>query len=411
MSWCAVFNRRVLTEGNRILTEYIWRRVLTESPHFAFRPRTKWREGYGDIQTVIHFERTVPDSAVPPFQPKIYLDGREGGLCDIPLVKVDVGATARQFYREHLAYRGPDFCAEDHGSVVAAAQQLEKLSATLSDFTKTVWDWKLRQLESAMAQYHVTADSCFCPAADAPCTGSPTYDDTMSGTFMVPTGTIAPLTQQMLNWCKRIMLNQGAAQSAMVKIDAEPQLMAFIDGDTSAMLLRQNPEDRKDLHHGEPEKLLRSWGITQSYRGFIHVIDINPPRYNYTDGAWVRVAPFINIPATVGVKAEPNPAYDTAAFWETQLLDQEAWELQIPTPVSGPSPYNWRTEPSFLGEWAWKNIPSETCNLWENKIFPAARFSYAAMPKNSWRQIVILHAPPCLDWNIITSCNCTQGSY
>jgi hypothetical protein len=93
------------------------------------------------------------------------------------------------------------------------------------------------------------------------------------------------------------------------------------------------------------------------------MIDDFLPRWNLTNGAWVRVRPYIATSgATKGTKFDINPAYETATYEDTILFHTDVFTNLVPKPITAPGGNTKFDAVSYMGEFKWRNIPNKADN-------------------------------------------------
>lgn len=203
----------------------------------------------------------------------------------------------------------------------------------------------------------------------------------------------SPISQKVLDSIRFNLIRNGADQSDgqrkgsygmqdgqpvfAVVMSGEAQQGIFQNGDTVYQSSRVNQDIR---YTKEANSLLKAYGVDRSYAGWYHLIDNKAPRYNWVNGAYVRVPFYVDVAATNGTKQNVNPDYLTATYELVIVFLPTVLTRMIPREFStggaGANFVPW----NFMGEVRWLNIQDNDCNPLGNKGYWGALLAAAYMP-------------------------------
>lgn len=376
------------------MADEIYRRHFASSPIIKLVQRGTVPEGMGDSWSVLTYERSAPLEAEPSWHNVLLseMDGAEGGMCLAPATKVGVASTTRSFNMVRRFLEGPDFCAEQMRGPFELMQQLNAITNIMGQYARLEWEIRYRHNYFRLVKRKVVAGA------------TPTESNTGATTYPAVCAT-SILTQGLLNRLAVKLLRDGADQSAMMTDNGRPVLTLITSSETSDNLIFLNADIRQDLRWGQPSELLKPF-ITDNrvYRGFIHIIDPYPRRFTCAAGVYTEVPAFNTAAATKGIKAEINPAYETAPYEETVIFDPTVYKSLIPRPIGTVAP-KFNFDPvTYSGVFEVKNIIDRVCNPDGTILYHRAILAEAAMPISPERGVAIVHLRCDPSINAITSC-------
>ena len=388
---CTAITDYVVRESGRYLDDQILRRTFGVSPWITLMPRGVFPSGMGETINILTYERAAPSDAEPTWSSMAVSDGAEGGICLPAASTVAVGSTTRNFNLARRVLEGPDFCAEEMRTPFAIMQQLDAIAGILAAYSTIEWEIRDRHEYFRLVKRKVVVNLTL------------TESNTSATTYPASCPT-SILTQGVLDRYKMKLLRDGAAQSALGKVNGNPVLTAIVSAETSDNIIKRNSDARDDLRWGNPSMLLQQIGVEREYRGFFHVIDMYPRRFNCDSGTYTEYAAFADSAATKGTKSDVNSDWEAANIEESFIFDPQVMTQLIPAPVgaiTGQFPFN---PLNYTGIWRAVNIPDRTCNPDENIVYHRGILAAASMPKHPERGIAFAHlrCDPALD--LVTSC-------
>lgn len=384
-------------ESGRVGPE-IYNRLFNRSPWVTLVRRGEFPQGMGTQIGVLTYERSAPTQAEPAWTAILPTEGgvAEGGSCLPPASKVGVGWTLRNYNLARRALEGPDFCAEDIRFAYQLRDQLNAIITILTEYTLIEWEIRDRHEYLRLAKWKVTMDG-----------GLTTTQNTSAPFFSgCPTSI---LTQGALNRWRVRLLRDGAAGSALGRENNSPVLTLITSAETSEDLIFRNADIRQDLRWGKPNELLAPFGVTRSYRGFYHLIDMYPMRGSCSAGTFTEIPVFANEPATGAgagaLKQEVNAGWQGAGNEISFIFDPMVFEQLIPAPISNPA-NNFKFDPvNYMGNWKLRNILDRACNPDGTIVYHRGILAAGSKPVHPERGVAFLHkvCDPAL--NLVTSCS------
>lgn len=278
--------------------------------------------------------------------------GAAGGSCLPTVTNVKSGSTTEEYNLQHTALEGDRFCVENLRNSFMRAKQLDAIKKNLADSTKFL------MVERIRSEYARLLDGAnqILVAADGIVEGS--SQGTMpSGASKAP----GILTNEFLIDKYDTLTFNGAGNSdLLLKADGAPIFPFFSSGQISRRLkiesgIRDDIRWNKDMV-GELFKAYSALGaVSAPVHGFQHVIDPTPPRWQWSNSAWVRVWPYRRVAGDTGYVLEENPNYRTAAWQDSFIFHPEVFKVLFPNSI-GDAGGGMSFQPvQYRGEWKFKN--------------------------------------------------------
>lgn len=305
-------------------------------------------EGIGYNYSVPVSQRSAPSGGVI-WSEVITPDGSQNN-CVPPITDIGWAGTIKNFTAFQALLRSDRICFADASRGYMGRKQIRNIQDNFMDQVFESWDDRDKDLYFANAGHKIVNDSSYTDFTDQADYGNVQATN--------------KLTQSALDVIYQKLENEGAGEDAYARDDGAPVYTALmsmqahsdlLDGDTS---LRQTIQ-YATMGKGDKAMLLQSWGVKQNFRGFLHVIDNRMPRYDWTNGAYVRVPFWINSANPAfgpGPKSIPNPAYFTA-----QYEDVFIWNPSVVKRLMPKAPHSMGADTTFEsipydGEIVWRNI-------------------------------------------------------
>lgn len=399
---CEAIIDYLVRESGRFMETSIRELTFAQSPWMALTPRGQHPTGMGEIINILTRERSAPLSDLT-WNPMLVESGAEGGICLPDRTTVRTGSTTRWFQLYGILLEGPEFCAEETRSPFQNAQQINSITHQLSEYVRLAWEQHDRN-----EYFRITKNKSIvngtCP--------SPTDRDGLETWDAVATalGVTCPtsqLTQGVLDRERMYLVRNGATPIARLST-GKPILALVSDAETLDGLIRNNDDIRTDIRYatmGEMNmaSLLQPMGIEREYRGFLHIEDMYPNRYECSGGTYTKVPTWVEEAATKGVKAELNTAWLTATYTESNIHSSSVLKQLIPAPIGAIAglPIN---PVNYVGSIKWMNYPDKQCNPLGQIVTPLMRLVSSTMPDRPDTGTSFVHLrcdPPC---SLITSC-------
>jgi len=409
-------NQFLLTESGRFAND-ILQKTIQISPWMELVQEDTWPAEMGYSINITQFGVTLPATTYSDggavtnaaYNSSYWTDVGTAGLddanrnnCVPPTIQLEMGSKKTLFNLQHMALESERLCSTDLMVAFHGSRQLEAIKENLSTNTQVLMTEKFRRdyvywcsnksvitlalgpIESTVAGGVANADTMNFVAGAAANQALKTS----------PAGTQgAALTQEYLQKCWSRLVYRGAGKGALTKENGAPVFALLCSMETSRALKVQTNYRDDYRWSTKKDQLLEALGVTQPpVLGFQHIIDITPPRWNYTAGAWVKVEPYVIAAMSGGgFEAVENTSYETAAWEDSIIFHKDVIGECFPGSFSNSSGTSF--EPvNYRGVWGWRNIPDETKNPDGTVGYFRGIFMLGAMPKYTNYGWVIRHA-------------------
>jgi hypothetical protein len=317
----------------------IYQKSLKRGTWLRLVKRDAWPDEMGQTIQVLTYERSLPAST-PTWSEVDYTTGTGAGSC-VPLAEeVSFASTLRSYNLAQTALESPPICVNDLRFTTMRKEQLKACFSVLQQNTFWLWQERYRDEYIRLSEHKVIVRAGF-PESDT------------SFPLQLPT---SKLTQGVLDRFYLKMIRDGAGDAAVDYVSGRPQFIAIMSPESQEALLRENADIREDYRHSDRvAELLGPIGISRPYKGFFHLVDDFPPRYNWDGSGWVRIDSHVASAATKGQKWDVNPAWEAALYEDTIIFHEEVYTSMVPKPITAPGG-NTKFDPvSYMGEWKWVN--------------------------------------------------------
>lgn len=334
-----------VTEENRIAPQLLQRNMHKSIWNLGKIKKVAFPQGMGDVIRRLTYERSLPANN-PTWTNVLHNDGT-GNNCPPQAQLVEFAQTLREWGLQQTALESPDICVNDTRTTFEIASQMKAIYTVLEENSAYVWENRSRDEYIRIAQHKMVA------AAGLP-------EDTAAFPAIVPT---SGLTQGILDRIYGFKSREAHMRGALGQDRGSPVYGLITDQETSDSIIQQNTKILSDFRESSRvDELLQAMGINRSYRGYFHMVDNFLPRYNFVDGAFVRVQPYDPLVATTkGNMADLSLDYLNADFTASIVFNSEVYHCSVPNVIT--SAGNAKFEPqNYWGEWKWKNIPDREKN-------------------------------------------------
>jgi hypothetical protein len=340
----------LINESGRIGPD-IYRKTLNTSPWLKLVKQDTWPDEMGDTISVLTYERTL---AAPLTWSNVTLNPVNAplnagpGTCVPAANEVPFAQTLRQYNLQQAALESPAICVNDLRFSLKRKEQLSNMFEILKENTSWSWQERYRNEYTRVAEHKIVANSTLAEG---------------TSTFPLSAAT-SRLTQGILDRIYLQLVRDGAGNNPMGRQNGRPEFTIICSPETSDQLIRDDDGIRQDYrwNPGKVNELLAPLGVDRSYRGFYHLIDMFPNRWDLVDGVWTQRQPYVATAASKGQKFVVNSAYESAAYEDTIVFHQDVYSSLIPAPITSPGG-NTKFDPvSYRGDFKWLNIPHRTEN-------------------------------------------------
>lgn len=335
----------ILSRRSEHLQDYILRDVTPSESLIGFFESGRWPAQHGTSFTFDKFNRMYPDMAVQ--WSDVTPASCVGTPCDFDEVKVGFGFTRDMAKLQQIHYTTDLFCFDQIMSADRASQQFDHIVENLRSLTEEIHSNRLLNEQFRIAGHHWVCTT----NGLLPFTWTETNDLTAIVLSTMPTsGLVANHLRRRLTY----HMNSGYLGKRVKGMDMEIECLANIEqiwnmmeGDpvtTEHWRFESFPQAAKEYY---------KYGWTGHIGNFMVKALLRPQRWQIMpDGSLQRVFPYINIQATQGIKAVPNPAYDTAQVEAMYITHRRGFRNLVAdsTSVNPNMPFASR---DFGGKWQW----------------------------------------------------------
>jgi hypothetical protein len=382
-------NSLLVNEAGRIGPD-IYTKALNTSAWLNLAQRGSFPDEMGEVINVLTWERSLPGDGSGLTWSNVSLNayfdndnapgGTDGSLNDpqsmagcLPTpAQIGFGQTVRSYRLQQTAVHSPKICVNDLRYATKRKDQLGAMFNILKDNTKWAWETYYRAEYTRLAEHKITV------------TGSLTSIDGDPDTFVVPNGTTVVgkhFTQSILDRIYLKLVREGAESWGTE--NGRPIFACVMSPEAQEFLFRglASANQRDDFRYSSRvNELLAPLGVERSYKGWYHLLDMFPQRWNISGGAFVEVPPFVPVETTNGRKFVLNSAYELADYEDAYVYVKESLEFQVPKPITSPGGATSFNPVNYMGDFRWVNIPHETTNPDGNIGFFRGVLSCAAKP-------------------------------
>lgn len=370
-------NSILVNEAGRIGPD-IYTKSLNTSAWLNLAQRGSFPDEMGDVINVLTWERALPGSGAnlswtnistqPYFNNNGDGTGTDGLLedpqvnsianCNLTPAIIGFGQTVRQYNLKQTAVHSPKICVNDLRFAAKRKDQLTAMFNILKDNTKWAWETYYRATYTDLAEHKVTVQD-----------GMTTIDG--SATWTLPSGStdgdkttaMRHFSQSTLDRIYLKLVREGAEPWG--RENGRPVFAIVMSPEAQEFIFRGfgTANQRDDFRYStRVDELLAPLGVERSYKGWYHLLDMFPRRFNISSAAFVEVAPFVPIEASNGRKFVLNSSYEEADIEEAYVFVKEAVEFQVPKPLNAPGGNTQFNPINYMGDFRWVNIPNETSN-------------------------------------------------
>ncbi len=349
----------------------VWNRLVTQE---------EWPAGMGESITTLLQERSVVPDVSSAAWSDVSINNGTGSSCNPSEQLIQFARTTKSYNLQQAAIRSPGLCVNDLRIAWMAEQQLGGEYKVLKDNQQWFWSNRYRDEYIRLAGNKIVVDT------------DDTYTFSTSGSDEAIPASPAQyaLDQGMLDtWY--LDLNRDQAEGYYAMVDAMPQYGLICSPEVSKYLQKQNADVRQDLRFSsEVDSLITPFGTRWAYSGFIHLIDNQAPRYTFTDGEYVRVPFYINVPASYGYKAVVNPAYRNAPYEGSIIYNTNVYTSRVAQTITRPGGNTSFDAVNYRGDYTWLNIRDNGCNKLGNQgYFYALNMQGSQAKRTEWGYLII----------------------
>jgi hypothetical protein len=330
---------QLLIQQENLIGPDIYNKTIDSSLWLKMIQQEAWPDGMGEEIRVLTFERTI--AANTDTWTDITANAGAGNNCVPVATTLGFAQRYRTFGLQQKAIESPPICVNDVRFGFQFKEQLRNMYDMLTQNVAYIWKRRYRDQYVGLCEHKVIA------ALD----GNTLYEGTTSYPAQTP---VSALTQGILNWVRMRLMRDGAGASCAGRENGAPVFTLVTSAETSDNIIRQNADDMR-YTTAKVNELYAPLGVDRSYRGFYHVIDDFPRRF---DLSRVEVLPYIEDTANPAIEKGDrsiiNPDYETAPYEESIVFVKDVMRSMVPGSLTSPGgnvtfePQNYRGDFKFL---------------------------------------------------------------
>lgn len=363
-------NWLLVQEAGRISSD-IYRRTIDSSVWLKLVKQDRWPDEMGDTISVLTYERSMPAASQTQTWSDV-ITGVGNTKWAIPdATTISVAQSLRSFNLQHTALESDPISVNMVRPSFRFREQLRNVYENLVENVAFLWKERYRTEYARLAEHKMIAMEDITAAGQI-LEDSAAFPVANNALDLVEAN-IGRLSHGILDEVYLNLIRDGAGNAAMARANGRPVFTLVTSAEMSDRLVKQariagtdpsiDDSVREDYRHADPNSLLAPLGVDKSYRGFFHVVDPFPPRWNYTDSAWVRVEPYTedtgwaeeaDVDGRTLTRRILNPAYLTAAYEDSFVFIPEVYTSLVPAPLTSGGgntsfdPVNYRGDFKFL---------------------------------------------------------------
>jgi hypothetical protein len=375
---CEAINDNFVRESGRVALG-TYRLGLYKDPYLRFVSQSAFPDNMGKTITNIIAQRTI---ATGTGWEDIGVTGESGqdNACLAPVKTVGYAFDTKTFTLRQQAVESNFICLEDVRTSAFPIDDVNNYIKILADNVNVEW---IKRYDDDYLT-HSTKLSVE-PGIDN--SGTVTFDGatglaTIAGT-PAPTSVLTPGVLRQIH--DNLYQENAGDDGDAVTDDGAPVFNVFAERATIENLIKLQQDVREDIRFaeqgmGEAARLMQSWSVDRAFGGFMHIIDVRMPRYDFVGGEYVERPFYADAETAIGDEAVVNPAYINAGYEAAFVWHPDVIHREVPAPLGSVGSDTRGTAWNFNGEVQWLNIPDKTLNPFSDIGFWAARLNAAYRP-------------------------------
>lgn len=366
-------------EALRINTEWlpstIFRKASQRNFWTGYIPSEEFPRNKGVNQTVFVIGNSEPYSNAESWTDVSLSSNVISTMCSPSYTDVDVGYNETTYAPRRFGLAGPVICRETLAFAHDPAGFLRQYQNELVKRAARTWEFELRNRFTALSAKAVAGTQ---------------FEVAYGSTTFPNFAAVGELTLDMLDEAAQYKIEQGAtdADQEWVELGPDGPIFPLVIGLQAAQNLVTNDTARRDdyryaeMGKGAPNaQLMKALGASRVLRNWRIVPVVLPPRYNFTNGAYVQVNTYESVAGSEGTVAQISSDYHNALYEAAFAPHPMGFTKSVIRPDSAGldwSPIN------YMGEWVWRTggeISTTYCfDPMKNYGRHFANFMYAAKP-------------------------------
>lgn len=216
--------------------------------------------------------------------------------------------------------------------------------------------------------------------------------ENVSSTQMPLTAPTTRAVQTIFDILQERIANDGGCEESYAHANGQPLITMILSSQQHRNIIKEDSSTRQDFNYadmgaGDQATMLKSWlGDMKAYSGYMHVINILQPRYDWVNSVWVKRDYYSTSASTIGNAANVSIAYQNAAYEDVYLWHPKVVKRNMPRPNESFGSKTAFNPVKWNGEITWVNaINLDESSSAYNPLGNIGRY-YCAM-QAGWQQV------------------------
>lgn len=379
-----------LCEANNVLAdeagriqELVSAKLIEDDPWNRLVEQGAFPEAMGQsLQTLIWQRTTIPNVTNSAWADVGYNNGgADDNTCNPTPQQIAYAYSFKSYNLQQAAVKSPQLCVNDIRYGWKFQEQLSQQYQVLEENTRWFWSNRYRDEYLRLAGNHIVLDSL--NPSELSVTGSDQDFPAVEPTQVLQQGYLDAFYLQ---------LARDSADGYYARVDGQKQFALIASPETINNLKKQNDSIRQDIRFSSTaNELLAPLGATWAYMNYIYIADLQAPRYTFENGEFVRVPFYTTTPATSGQQAIVNPAYTTAPYEVSFIWNPKVYTSRVASAITSPGGNTKFDAVNYRGDFVWRNILDNNCNILGNQGYFYALFMQGSQPKRTEWGYAVMH--------------------
>ena len=349
----------LVKESGRISGD-IYRKTIDTSPWLKLVKQDTWPDEMGDTLSVLTYERSLAKKTADSSLGQEWenVKSNDANKYAIPnATKVTPATSTATYSLAHTAIESAPIIVNDLRFSYNFREQLRAIYDNLVENVSWAWKERYRDQYYALCKHNIIAGFTTAGVTDgslAEDTTAGTFPTVMGGSAIDEAG-VGVISNGVMNQTYMRMLRDGAGQNPMGRSNGRPVFTAIMSAEASEKLITES-DTRTDYRESDQvNELLKPLGVERSHRGFYHLIDPFPKRWNYGSSTWNEQAPY-------DANGAINSDYETAEYEDVIIFHQDVMESLVPRPIGSAGSGTSFSPQSYRGKFNFLNIQDRNEN-------------------------------------------------
>ena len=301
----------------------------------------------------------------------ISLENNTSNNCNVLPNNLDPASQQIAWNAQQRVIRSNRICFED---LQRAYNGREQLSAQQDNFAANIVDkWEDRD------------NSQFFLATGHKIIANASLTESTGSTQMPLTAPTTRGIQSILDTLQERIAIDGGNEESYAKANGQSLITAIMSSQSHRNIIKEDASTRQDFQYADmgedgASTLLKGWlGDMKAYAGYMHVINIRQPRYDWIAGAWVPRDFYSTQAATFGTSAVSSALYTNASYEDIYLWHKNVVKRNMPKPGGSYGAGTSFNPVKWNGQINWVNVANTDVTNAEYNPFQNTGRYYAAL--------------------------------